>query len=90
MSAAAVIFTQQDLAAQAAKVFDAVRQFGRAEIRTQDGETFEMKIKPEEKKASAKGFPDFDARWKRLRELGHVPPPASENERINQIIAGET
>jgi hypothetical protein len=32
---------------------------------------------------------DFEAHWKRLRELGLVPPPATENDRINRIIAGE-
>lgn len=88
MSAATAIFTPQDLAAQAAKVFDAVRQFGRAEIRTQDGETFEMKIKPEAD-ALAQVLARMEAHRKRLRELGHVPPPAAANERINQIIAGE-
>lgn len=88
MSTAAAIFTPQDLAAQAAKVFDAVRQFGRAEIRTQEGETFEMKIKPETD-AVARVLARMEAHRKRLRELGHVPPPASAHERINQIIAGE-
>ncbi len=90
MSSAAATFTPQDLAAQATKVFDAVRRFGSAEIRTQEGETFELMIKAEPHPTKPKGFPDFEARWKRLRELGHVPPPASENERINKIIAGET
>ena len=39
-------------------------------------------------KRVATRFPDFDGHWKRLRELGLVRPPASENERINRIIAG--
>jgi hypothetical protein len=89
VSAAAAIFTPQDLSAQAAKVFDAVRRFGSAQIRTSDGETFEMKIKPEEKLASSVEFPNFEARWQRMSEMGFVPPPSSEMGRINQIIAGE-
>ena len=89
MSASAILFTSQDLAGQAAKVFDAVRRFGSADIRTQEGDVFEMKLKREMNEAVGMDFPDFDARWKRLRELGLVPPPPSENERINRIIAGE-
>jgi hypothetical protein len=68
----------------------AVRKFGSAEIRTRSGEVFTVAVKTEEpRKRSAAGLPDFEAHWKRLRELGLVPPPASENERINRIIAGE-
>jgi hypothetical protein len=32
---------------------------------------------------------DFEALWKKQREAGHIPPPASENEHTNRIIAGE-
>ena len=84
------VFTLSDLNRQPAKVLAAVRKFGSAEIRTRNGEvfTFAAKLKPPEPPA-AKEFPDFKARWKKMRELGHVPPSASENDRIDRIIAGE-
>lgn len=84
------IFTLRDLNRQPAKVLDAVRKFGVAEIRTRAGEVFTIEAKAVEAGAEArKKFPDFEARWKKLRESGNVPPPASENKRINRIIAGE-
>jgi hypothetical protein len=89
MSAAVKTFTEQDFAPGAAKVFDAVRQFGSAMIRTQKGDTFAITQTvpppptPEEMRAK------FEAHWKRLRELGNVPPPPSEMERFNMIVAGE-
>ncbi len=86
----AAVFTLSDLNRQPAKVLAAVRKFGSAEIRTRDGEvfTFAAKVEPLQQPV-AKEFPDFKARWKKMRELGHVPPPASENDRIDRIIAGE-
>ena len=86
MSAPVTKFTEQDFAPGAAKLFDAVRQFGSAMIRTQKGDTFVVQMQAEEPKDVV---PDFEARWKRLRELGNVPPPPSENDRINRILAGE-
>ncbi len=87
---AATTFTVRDLNRQPAKILDVVRKFGSAEIRTRGGEVFTIAPKAEKKaKARTKAFPDFKARWRRMRELGHVPPPPSENERINRIIAGE-
>lgn len=90
MSAKPAVLTLRDLNRQPAKVLESVRKFGRADIRTRSGEMFSIIPKVERRtKARAARFPDFPARWKRLRELGMVPPPASENERINRIIAGE-
>ena len=87
---AATVFTLRDLNRQPAKVLAVVRKFGSAEIRTRGGEVFTMTVKVEERtKGASNGLPDFAAHWKRLRELGLVPPPVSENERINRIIAGE-
>ena len=84
------VFTLRDLNRQPAKVLEAVRKHGRADIRTRSGEMFSFIPKVEKRKRPVrKGFPDFEARWKKLRELGLVPPPPSENERINRIIAGE-
>ena len=87
---ATTVFTLRDLNRQPAKVLDAVRKFGSAEIRTRSGEVFTVAVKAEKSaKRSGTGLPDFEAHWKRLRELGLVPPPAAESERINRIIAGE-
>jgi hypothetical protein len=86
---ATTVFTLRDLNRRLAKVLAEVRKFGSAEIRTHSGEVFTMTVKAEKPtKGVATKLPDFEAHWKRLRELGLVPPPASENERINRIIAG--
>ena len=88
---ATTVFTLRDLNRQPAKVLAAVRKFGRAEIRTRSGEVFTVAVKAEQRTQMADtGLPDFESHWKRLRELGLVPPPASKNERINRIIAGES
>lgn len=84
------VFTLRDLNRQPAKVLAEVRKFGSAEIRTRSGEVFTMTVKAgEATRGGGTRLPDFEAHWKRLRELGLVPPPAAENERINRIIAGE-
>ena len=84
------VFTLRDLNRQPAKVLDAVRKFGSAEVRTRGGEVFTVAVKAEEaKQRRSKSFPDFEARWKKLRGSGFVPPSPSENERINRIIAGD-
>jgi hypothetical protein len=84
------VFTLRDLNRQPAKVLEAVRKFGSAEVRTRSGEVFTMSAQPKPAdRAAARRFPDFTARWKKLRELGHVPPTTSQNERIDRIIAGE-
>ncbi|MDQ3622684.1 MAG: hypothetical protein M3463_09375 [Verrucomicrobiota bacterium] len=81
-------FTARDLNRQPAKVLNAVRKFGTAEVLTRNGETFVVSLKSAKKRKKAK-MPDFDDLYRRLREAGNVPPPASEYERINRIIAGE-
>ena len=87
---ATTVFTLRDLNRRPARVLEAVRKFGSAEIRTRSGEVFTVAVKAERSaKRSGTGLPDFEAHWKRLRELGLVPPPAAENNRINRIIAGE-
>ena len=88
MSTQTATFTIQDLALQAAKVIEAVHRFGSVDLRMQDGETLELKTKP--KVPTSEEFTAlFKARRQRLRELGGSPMPASENERVNKIIAGE-
>lgn len=87
---ATTVFTLRDLNRQPAKVLAEVRKFGSAEIRTRSGEVFTMAVKVGKRtKGAGTGLPDFEAHWKRLRELGLVPPRVSENERINRLIAGE-
>jgi len=87
---AVAVFTVRDLNRRPGKVLAEVRKFGSAEIHTRSGEVFTMAVKAEEPtKAAGAGLSDFQAHRKRLRELGLVPPPASENEFINRIIAGE-
>jgi hypothetical protein len=84
------VFTLRDLNRQPAKVLEAVRKFGCAEIRTRSGEVFTMSAQPKPANGrAAKRFPNFAARWKKLRELGHVPPTSSQNERIDRIVAGD-
>lgn len=90
MKAAPLTFTPRDLNRQPAKVLAAARKFGSVEVRTRDGETFTLARKQADQKAELLDFKAlFEARGKRLRELGCIPAPASENERINRIIAGE-
>jgi len=84
------VFTLRDLNRQPATVLDAVRKFGVVEIRTRSGEVFTVEAKKvDAETTSRKNFPDFKARWKRLRESGLVPPSPTETELINRIISGE-
>lgn len=82
-----VSFTSRDLNRQPAKVLGAARRLGSVEIRTRSGETFILS--PKKERSREVKLPDFEARGRRLRELGCIPFPASENERVNRIIAGE-
>ena len=81
-------FTARDLNRQPAKVLNAARKFGAVEIRTRSGETFVVSLKAAKKRTKS-GIPDFEDLWRRQREAGSFPIPASENERFNRIIAGE-
>jgi hypothetical protein len=84
------VFSLRDLNRQPAKVLAAVRKFGAAEIRTRSGEVFTVSAQPRQVDGrAARRFPDFSARWMKLRGLGHVPPTLAENEHIDRIIAGE-
>ncbi len=80
---------------QPAKILAAVRKYGSAELKTRTGEVFTIAAKKPGKKALTQKqlWEEFvrknDERAKRFREMGYVPPPASEMERINRIIAGE-
>lgn len=88
---AVTTFTVRDLNRQPAKILAAVRKFGSVEVRTRDGEIFTIAPKAEKaSKRRTKGISaGFEALWAKQRAAGHRSPSADENERINQIIAGE-
>lgn len=99
MSAIAT-FTLRDLNRQPAKVLAAVRKFGSAEVRTRAGEVFTVAAKKPEpvgkgrkrKEDIGKEFEQLmNQRRDRMRARGCLPPSPGEfdNERFNQIIAGE-
>lgn len=83
------VFTLRDLNRRPAQVLAEVRKFGSVEIRTRSGEIFTVTVKAGSATKGADEIPDFESHWKRLRELGLVPPSAADNERINRILAGE-
>jgi hypothetical protein len=90
MSAGAAIFTLRDLNRQPAKVLAAVRKYGSVEIRTRKGEVFTVSREaPKPKRSAEEYITRFDELWKKQRELGLIRPPATEDDRINRIIAGE-
>lgn len=83
-------FTLRDLNRQPAKVLEAVRKFGIAEVRTRKGEVFIVSPKAASgARRPSNRIPDFERLWKQQRDAGHIPPPTRENERINRILAGE-
>jgi hypothetical protein len=50
-----------------------VRKFGSVEIRSRGGEVFTIVTKSSEK-ARPRQFPNFQSRWKKLRQVGLIPP----------------
>ena len=82
------VFSLRDLNRQPAKVLEVVRKYGSVEIRTRSGEVFTVSPTLASSQVASL-FPDFSARWKKLRELGHVPPTLAENEHTNRNISGE-
>jgi hypothetical protein len=86
-------FTLRDLNRQPAKVLAAVRKYGSAEVRTRSGEIFTVAPKlagTPDRRQTSKGITEhFQNLWSKQRAMGLIPPPDSENERINRIIAGE-
>lgn len=86
-------FTLRDLNRQPAKVLAAVRKYGSAEVRTRSGEIFTVAPKLSRtlnRSQTTKAISErFQKLWSKQRAAGFIPPPESENERINRIIAGE-
>jgi len=83
-------FTLRDLNRQPARVLEAVRKFGVAEVRTRKGEVFTVSPKAGlGARRPSKLVPDFEGLWKKQCDAGHISPPTREDERINRIIAGE-
>ncbi len=85
----------RDVSRETAKVFAAVRKYGSVVIKSRTGENFTIAAKAasshseDEENPAVAFFRRADERAKLFREMGYVPPPASEMERINRIIAGE-
>jgi prevent-host-death family protein len=88
-------FTVRDLSRRTAELLDAVRKYGVIEISARTGEVFTIASKKKKQKArkhadlTAEFLRKSEERAQRFREMGFIPPPASEMERINRIIAGE-
>lgn len=80
-----ISFTPRDLNRQPARVMAAARKYGHVEVRTRSGEIFILSRQADEKA----GWPDFEARGRRLKSLGLVQPTRREENQINRIIAGE-
>ena len=83
-------FTLRDLNRRPARVLDAVRRFGIAEVRTRHGEVFTVSPKASAKPGRAANVaPDFEVLWQRQRDVGHVPPPVEDSGWISRVIGGE-
>jgi hypothetical protein len=90
MNQETITFTPRDLNRSPAKVFSAVRSYGKARIRTRSGETFIIAPDPEaqDSKESTQA-PDFESRWNRLWEMGLGEVSSEDQEKYDQVIAGE-
>ncbi len=88
-------FTVRDLSRRTAELLDAVRKYGVVEVRARSGEVFTVAPKKTAERSLTQAeiadafFKKSEARAQRFREMGFVPPPEEEMERINRIIAGE-
>lgn len=89
-------FTMRDVSRETARVFAAVKKFGRVVVKSRSGDAFTIvkneTAKPDREPAESPAdsfFRRADERAKRFREMGYIPPPKSEMERINRVIAGE-
>jgi len=92
---ATTTFTVRDLSRRTAELLDAVRKYGVVEVRARSGEVFTVAPKKTaehsltQAEIAAAFFKKSEERAQRFREMGFVPPPAEEMERINRMIAGE-
>ena len=94
----ATTFTMRDVSRETAKVFAAVKKFGRVVIKSRSGDAFtivrEAQPKPTKRSKETPAeafFRRADERAQRFREMGYIPPKPGEwdEERFNRIIAGE-
>ena len=92
----ATTYTMRDLSRETAKVFAAAKKFGSVIIKSRTGEVFTIfkntapkSSNQSQKDITAEFIRDNAARSERMKAAGYEPPPASEMERINRIIAGE-
>lgn len=89
METKVVTYTLRDLNRRPAKVLSACDAEGEVEIRTRSGKTYSLRVKEEPSRKPIK-LPDFEARRRRLRDLGFKGPRDPEEiERIERNIAGE-
>jgi hypothetical protein len=83
------IYTLRDLNRKSATVLRACDLHGQVEIRARNGKTYLLQAGKHKRKKKRPVKRDFEAHWKRMRELGYVPPAPEEEEWINRIVAGE-
>lgn len=82
-----ITFTARDLNRSPAKVFSAVRSYGKAKIRTKSGETYVIAPDTEaQNKEKSSKLPDFENRWNQLWEMGLGEVNQDEQEKYDQII----
>ena len=90
MNKETITFTPRDLNRSPAKVFSAVRSYGKARIRTRSGETFIIAPDPEEKAGKdSTEIPNFESRWNQLWEMGLGEVSSEDQAKYDQVIAGE-
>ena len=82
-------YTARDLNRNPARVFEAVHKFGSVNIRSRTGDTYVMSLEKKPLSIDLTPTPDFDKHWQKLQQLGCNSATQSDQERINQIIAGE-
>ena len=82
------VFTLRDLNRKPAEVLKACDLYGHVKIRTRAGKSYRIQAEQRPRKKSRSKF-DIRPHWKRLRELGCIPPGPEDMDRINRIIAGE-
>ncbi len=82
-------FNARDMNRQPAKVLAAAKRLGSVDIVTREGDAFSLTLKKPAPKSRKPALPDFEARKRRLRELGCTPMPAASEARFNAILRDE-
>jgi len=82
-------FNARDMNRQPSKILAAAKRLGSVDILTRDGDAFSLTLKKPATKSRRAALPDFEARKRRLRELGCTPMPAKFEARFNAILRDE-